>query len=429
MRARCRLIALFMLGTTPWPLFFVASCVGDRSSYETVQVPGPRNPDPVPEADSDVRADPHEQAARQKSPISVDREPDPKGTLFGKSVCALGDVDADGFDDFAIGAPVAWSKAGRTGSVLVISGREYRVLYRLDGPEHNSGFGDKLVTVGDLDQDGTTDFAVGTFHENFVENFIPISERKRGVHVVSGQTGTILHSFEMFSRCLGVCGDLDSDGVGDLVLQCDYPAKEAEYTVVVSGRSGEVLWTKPPPRTASIHLVGDLDDDGFSELVLAPLPHAAATTILSTQTGQGRVLSPLGRTEGVLTDGFQCLSADVDNDGLSELVYNASDVATGKGQLVAVDRDGIQVRVADIQAVPPSEINIQDYFRYFIHSPGDLDGDGGDDLVVGSLPFGPTHITAFSGMNGERLWSLRDMFGNNKASFAALRDRTGDGAP
>ena len=45
-------------------------------------------------------------------------------------MCALGDLDGDSFEDFAVGAPVAYSDGGH-GSVLIFS--ETRTVLGADG--------------------------------------------------------------------------------------------------------------------------------------------------------------------------------------------------------------------------------------------------------------------------------------------------------
>ena len=86
---------------------------------------------------------------------------DTHATLFGRAACALDDLDGDGYAEFAVGAPMAWSAAGRTGSVLVFSGRDPEVLFRVDGRGHGAGLGGDLIAVADLDGDGVRELAIG----------------------------------------------------------------------------------------------------------------------------------------------------------------------------------------------------------------------------------------------------------------------------
>lgn len=83
------------------------------------------------------------------------------GTYFGAVVTLGGDLDGDGRADFVVGAPAA-SPGGRThaGSVFLYSGASGALLRRLDGPTAGERFGASLA-VGDVDADGRVDVAVG----------------------------------------------------------------------------------------------------------------------------------------------------------------------------------------------------------------------------------------------------------------------------
>lgn len=83
-------------------------------------------------------------------------------SFFGNSVTGLGDINGDGFDDFAVGAPGAASFSGRVyvylGSARGLSGEAALVL---ESPELGSAFGFSIWTAGDIDGDGLSDMIVG----------------------------------------------------------------------------------------------------------------------------------------------------------------------------------------------------------------------------------------------------------------------------
>jgi len=100
----------------------------------------------------------------------------PETPLFGFSVSALGDLDGDGVQDLLVGAPwsfycaygfpYSWS---RIGEVLAASGATGATLFQIQRPapgRDSAGnivtqFGHRVLGTGDLDGDGTPDFAVG----------------------------------------------------------------------------------------------------------------------------------------------------------------------------------------------------------------------------------------------------------------------------
>ena len=65
---------------------------------------------------------------------------------FGHALAVVGDLDGDGADDVAAGAP---QQTGGRGYVLVISGKTGDVLHELNGETEGSSFGAALAWLGD----------------------------------------------------------------------------------------------------------------------------------------------------------------------------------------------------------------------------------------------------------------------------------------
>jgi hypothetical protein len=82
---------------------------------------------------------------------------------FGFSVAGVGDVDGDGFDDLAVGAPGA-RRSGTVGVVYLYRGgssMNATVDRELAGEIGGDRFGWSVCAAGDMDRDGTDDFVVG----------------------------------------------------------------------------------------------------------------------------------------------------------------------------------------------------------------------------------------------------------------------------
>lgn len=84
------------------------------------------------------------------------------GGYFGLSVAGVGDVDADGYADVAVGNSMPFSVPGLSGYVDVFSGQDGSVVGRLVGePSVFGTFGDSIAPAGDINGDGRADVAVG----------------------------------------------------------------------------------------------------------------------------------------------------------------------------------------------------------------------------------------------------------------------------
>jgi hypothetical protein len=111
-----------------------------------------------------------------------------RNEFLGTSVATAGDLDRDGFEDFALGTP-AFSPSGAFfgGCVDVFSsttayGPAAKRLFRRQGST-GQRLGEALADVGDLDGDGSPDFFAGATGE-----FDPANGLQTGaVHVVLGQ--------------------------------------------------------------------------------------------------------------------------------------------------------------------------------------------------------------------------------------------------
>uniref|UniRef100_A0A4W3IVD4 Integrin, alpha 9 n=1 Tax=Callorhinchus milii TaxID=7868 RepID=A0A4W3IVD4_CALMI len=92
----------------------------------------------------------------------------PMGSYFGSSLCAV-DLNSDGYTDLLVGAPM-FTKIRDEGQVTVFINRGNAVLEEkqllLGDSLYNAHFGESIASLGDIDDDGFPDVAIGAPNEN-----------------------------------------------------------------------------------------------------------------------------------------------------------------------------------------------------------------------------------------------------------------------
>jgi hypothetical protein len=140
-----------------------------------------------------------------------------QGDLLGWSVASLGDINGDGFDDVAAGAPFALSSGDRTGYVRVFSGKDHTVLRTTYGFAKDD-LGESLASLGDINHDGVPDCIAGAGAD---------ASQRGAARIISGRDGAIVYSFVgtdnglFVNRRLGQAvagGDFNHDGIADVVI-------------------------------------------------------------------------------------------------------------------------------------------------------------------------------------------------------------------
>jgi FG-GAP repeat len=196
---------------------------------------------------------------------------------FGRAVAPVGDVDADGFADLIIGAPITTTTVFKAGAAFVVSGRTGATLRVLLGNHYAGFFGLAVCGAGDVDADGVPDYAIS----GKLTSAIPFTSALGAV--ISGQQGQLLWHFAVapvslpgfFGREIDGVGDLNDDGHADLVVGSptdDVSPFQDGTARVLSGASGEPLFTFVADPDAchwfawSVAGVGDVDGNGVPDV-------------------------------------------------------------------------------------------------------------------------------------------------------------------
>jgi FG-GAP repeat len=190
------------------------------------------------------------------------------GDYLGTAVAGIGDTNGDGTDDFVVGSSL-YSQPGANyiGRVTVHSGVDGSLLRTIVGSATFAGLGGRVARAGDVDQDGTPDFAASAFGAGFPGE----------VYLYSGASGSVLRSFsgdrylDAFGESLGGALDVNGDGVPDLAI-----GAQGGYSRTYSGANGQLLYELRSPLSQEAQilpmratLVRDVDGDGRADLVVS----------------------------------------------------------------------------------------------------------------------------------------------------------------
>ena len=291
---------------------------------------------------------------------------------LGTSVAWAGDVDADGQVDFISGAPNGFASGGRPGYAKVYSGAGFGQLHTLFGFDDQSRFGQSVA--GGFKMSGTvhSDLLVGAPDGGYMQH--------GEATFFHGGTGKVMNQWVGFGFDGSDFGwSVTNAGLVDYDSQPDFLVGDPTRNPTSSGWATLVKLGQDPTWWGPLHfgwdVEGDLDVNGDG---------AADVAVSSPLDGEGVVHVYDGETEAELAtfrgdalgDGFGYSIAklgDVDGDGFDELVVGSD---AGYARIVSPAR---QVWLLTVRGSGADED-----FGHAVAGCGDLDGDGVPDFGVGA---------------------------------------------
>ena len=355
----------------------------------------------------------------------------------GTTVAGVGDLNADGYDDIAVGAPGFSGSSYSAGALHVFFGpiapahhlvADAPLIIEGDAGGDMMGLSVAAASGGttDVDGDGYADLFVGTPYSDVYWTdaggawlyYGPLSAGTLTTAdadvafdgYFSGQTG----------RSLDVAGDLDGDGYGDVVVGAPNARVSMWSWVSYSYAGSAYVWRGGDRGTvavtpAVVDLTDDADGDGYSEdggdcddtdATVFPGAVELCDNDLDDDCDGFDLWCVASGSVSVDTDptfqsatnydhGTATLLTDIDGDGYDDLVVGERASRTGAtngGQLYwmfgPLQRGEIEftgVRDPDRSVYASTR---DDYLGGDAWVVADVDGDGLDDLIVGAVGAG-----------------------------------------
>ncbi len=371
--------------------------------------------------------------------------------LFGKAVANLGDLNGDGIADLAVGASGDDDGNWGAGAVWILflhhdgTVKNYQKISETEGGfsgnlSDNHFFGSSIANIGDLDNDGITDIAVGSYGDDegginsgavwilFLNSNGTVKNQQK-INASNGNFGGNTMTHDAFGIAVTALGDLNGDEIEDIAVGANGDDSGFSNTgavwVLFLNNNGTVKAHQKISETtgnfannlqedsffgATLTSLGDLDGDEVEDLAVGCLYNQAYHTadqskpvwvLFLNNDGTVKSQQKIQPTGAVFKDVPQNydyfgsslnMIGDLNEDGVVDLAIGARNDDDGNADAGAVwicylQSDGTVQEVQKISTLQGNfkgDLQNTDYFGRSLAYLGDLNGDGKMELAVGA---------------------------------------------
>ena len=321
---------------------------------------------------------------------------------FGESVCGVGDVNNDGFDDVVVGAIYHTNGEIEEGGAWLYlgspAGADTTAAWHAEGDADNAIMGLDVSAAGDVNRDGFDDVVIG----------LPGRAQARlYLGSVGGLPATpdwIATGRGFFGRAAGSAGDVNGDGFADVLVGAMLDGSDLQmegrvflYLGTPGGLAPAPAWVMEGNQEVCLFGcaaagAGDVNGDGFDDVIIG------APNYDHGEIDEGRAFVFHGSPSGLETTpawtaesdqadtyfGFSAAGAgDVNGDGYHDVIVGA----TWWSQGVNPDDGAALVFLGSPAGLSPTPVwttyGDHSELGFCVAGAGDVDRDGYADVLVG----------------------------------------------
>ncbi|MBO9616709.1 MAG: FG-GAP repeat protein [Dyadobacter sp.] len=346
---------------------------------------------------------------------------DQPNAKFGYSVASAGDIDADGYSDIIVGARFYTNGQGQEqeGAAFIYRGGSGGLQGSptiIEGNQYDAAMGNKVSSAGDVNGDGYSDVLISAYlfddpgnKDNgrvslYLGSSTGISSQQQPARIFYGNNNDNMGS------SVACAGDVNGDGYSDILLGAQYHdnGQFNEGAVFVYLGSKDGIFGEPVATMESnqvdgwfgtaVASAGDVNGDGYSDIVIG------CYTFDNGQKDEGHVFVYHGGAEGIGTKdagvitnsktgaqmGLSVASAgDVNGDGYGDVIIGAPYFDDGQSSegVAFVYHGSVTGLTTNVYNSKLQKDQVNSYFGGSVAGPGDINGDGYDDVLVGAKEY------------------------------------------